>query len=136
MGKTKATLDTNILISALGWKGNPKQVFDKAVSGEVDLVISGEQFDELTETLDYPKFRFTKEQKDRFKALVLKIATFVKPTEKIDTIKSDPDDNMVLEAAVFGNVEYIVTGDPDLLDLKEFRRIKIRTAREFLEENK
>ncbi len=31
MGKTKATLDTNILISALGWRGNPKQVFDKTL---------------------------------------------------------------------------------------------------------
>ncbi len=134
MGKTKATLDTNILISALGWKGNPKQVFDKIVNREVELVISDEQFRELSEALEYPKFEFTKEQKDRFKALILEVATFVKPVEKIDVIKDDPDDNMHLEAGVTGNVEYIVSGDPDLLELKEFRGIKIKTAREFLEE--
>lgn len=134
MGKTKATLDTNILISALGWKGNPKQVFNKIVNREIELVISDAQFDELSETLDYPKFQFTEEQKDRFKALILEVSTFVKPTEKIDAIKNDPDDNIILEAAVAGNVDYIVSGDPDLLDLRKFREIKIRTAKEFLDE--
>lgn len=134
MGKTKVTLDTNILISALGWNGNPNQVFSRIVSGEVDFIISDEQFTELAETLEYPKFQFTEEQKDRFKSLILETATFVKPIEKIDTIKNDPDDNMVLEAAVAGNVEYIITGDPDLLDLKKFREIKIVKAKEFLED--
>jgi|SRR3989338_699281 len=136
MGKTKATLDTNILISALGWKGNPKRVFGKITSGEVEFVISDEQFAELSETLEYPKFGFTKEQKDKFKSLILEIATFVKPVEKIDAIKVDPDDNMHLESAVAGNVGYIVSGDSDLLDLKEFRRIKIVTAKKFLDETK
>ena len=134
MGKTKATLDTNILISALGWKGKPKQVFAKALNGEVELVISDKQFDELERVLDYPKFCFTEEQKKRFKALVLSVATLVKPEEKINVIKEDPDDNMVLECGVAGKVDYIVTGDPDLLKLKEFRSIKIRTAKEFLKE--
>jgi len=121
MGKTKATLDTNILISALGWKGNPKQVFEKIVNREVELIISEVQFNELSEVLDYPKFQFTEERKDRFKALILEVATFVKPVEKIDVIKDDPDDNIILECAVTGSVDYIVSGDPDLLDLKEFR---------------
>ena len=133
MGKKKAVLDTNILISALGWKGNPNQVFDRIVKREVELVISDKQFNELSEALDYPKFQFTEEQKDRFESLILEIATFVKPLEKIDVIKNDPDDNMHLEAAVAGNVKYIVTGDPDLLDLNEFRGIKILTPKEFLE---
>lgn len=134
MGKTKATLDTNILISALGWKGYPKQVFDKVVKGEVELVISDEQFDELSRVLEYPKFRFTDEQKNRFKELILEIATFVKPIEKIHAIKTDTEDNMHLETAIAGDAEYIVSGDPDLLELKKFRNIKIITAKEFLNE--
>ena len=136
MGKTKATLDTNILISALGWKGKPKQVFAKVLKGEVELVISDKQFDELERVLDYPKFRFTGEQKKKFKTLVLSAATLVKPEEKINVIKEDPDDNMVLECGVAGEVDYIVTGDTDLLKLKEFRGIKVRTAKEFLKEVK
>lgn len=133
MDKTKATLDTNILISALGWKGNPKKVFEKIVNGEVELIISDEQFAELSEALEYPKFQFTEEQKAKFKSLILGIATFVKPVEKIDIVKNDPDDNIHLEASVAGKADYIITGDPDLLVLKEFRGIKIITARDFLE---
>jgi putative PIN family toxin of toxin-antitoxin system len=136
MGKTKTTLDTNILISALGWIGNPKQVFDKIIDGELELIISDEQFTELSGALDYPKFQFTKEQKNRFKSLILEIATFVKPIENIDAITEDPDDNMILESAVAGKADYIVTGDPDLLELNEFRGIKIVTAKKFLEELK
>lgn len=71
MGKTKAALDTNILISALGWKGKPKQVFEKVISGRVELVISDDQFSELSKVLDYPRLQFTDEQKDRFKSLIL-----------------------------------------------------------------
>lgn len=95
MGKTKATLDTNILISSVGWRGNPKKVFDKVISGEVELVISDEQFSELSEALQYPKFQFTQEQKDRLKSLILELATFVKPVEKID-VKGE-DSTLVLE---------------------------------------
>ena len=43
---------------------------------------------------------------------------------------------MILESAVAGNADYIVSGDPHLLNLKEFKGIKITTAREFLAEIK
>ena len=132
MGKTKVTLDTNILISALGWIGNPNRVFAMIVNEQVELIISETQFAELSEVLNYPKFQFTEEQKDRFKSLILDIAVFVKPTEAINEIKNDPDDNMILEAAFAGNSDYIVSGDPDLLDLKEFKGIKIITPKEFI----
>ncbi|MBI2141281.1 putative toxin-antitoxin system toxin component, PIN family [Candidatus Woesearchaeota archaeon] len=136
MGKAKTTLDTNILISAFGWKGKPMQVLAMAVEGKFELVTSDKQFNELERVLDYPKFRFTEKQKKRFKALILSVATLVKPKEKINAIKEDPDDNMILECGVAGKVDYIVTGDPDLLKLKEFRGIKIRTAKEFLKEGR
>ncbi|HEX8932007.1 MAG TPA: putative toxin-antitoxin system toxin component, PIN family [Patescibacteria group bacterium] len=46
----------------------------------------------------------------------------------------DIDDNRVLEAAVEGKCQYIITGDADLLDLKIFQSIKIITAEDFLKE--
>jgi putative PIN family toxin of toxin-antitoxin system len=63
LGKRKVTLDTNILISALGWKGNPHKILQKVIDGEIELFISYDQFDELSRVLDYPKFDFTDEQK-------------------------------------------------------------------------
>lgn len=131
MGKKKITLDTNVLISAFGWGGKPKEILNKAINGEIELFISNRQFAELSKTLDYPKFKFEEEQKERFKALILKIAIVVEPSIKIDAV-ADPEDNMFLECAVAGNLDYIVTGDSGLLELGQFKNIKIVTPAEFL----
>jgi putative PIN family toxin of toxin-antitoxin system len=53
------------------------------------------------------------------------------PQERITTIQADPADNLLLEAAVAGAADAIVTGDHDLPALKQFRRTRILTAREF-----
>jgi len=132
MGSKKVTLDTNILISALGWNGKPKQIFEKCINGELDLITSNEQLMELQEAINYPKFNFSNEQKDKFMSIILEIATIVKITGEINIIKNDPDDNIILETAIIGNVDYLITGDPDLLDSKN-HKIKIKTASEFLE---
>ncbi|MHB1868286.1 MAG: putative toxin-antitoxin system toxin component, PIN family [Nitrososphaerales archaeon] len=90
MGKTKVILDTNVLVSGFGWKGNPHRVLDMVVSGEIELFTSREQFEELSRVLDYPKFEFTEEQKVSFKSLLSSVASFVETTTKLDIIKADP----------------------------------------------
>ncbi len=134
MGKKKATLDTNILISTFGWEGHPRKVLEKVILGEVEMITSNEQLTELLEVLDYPRFQFSHDQKDRFKELIIELSTIVSIKEKFNVIKTDPDDNRILECAVAGGAEYIVTGDSDLLLLRNFRGINIMTAREFLSE--
>ncbi len=134
MGQTKLTLDTNGLISALGWKGKPHDIFAKCVSGELGLVTSPKQLVELQKVMDYPKFDFTPEQKERFLNLILEIATIVETHDIVKAVKEDPDDNVILETALAGNAEYIVTGDSHLLQFKEYSRIKIVTPNDFLNE--
>ena len=55
----------------------------------------------------------------------------VETTERISDCR-DPKDNIVLECAVAGGGDYIVTADPDLLILNPFRGIKIVPPHEFL----
>ncbi len=129
----KVVLDTNIFISALGWNGKPKEIFLACVRGEYELVTSSAQIEELQRVLDYPKFSFSQEQKQIFMAIILEIATFVEILGNITIIKDDPDDDVILETALVGNASYIITGDPHLLNLKEFGCIKIVTAHDFLE---
>lgn len=132
MGQTKVFLDTNILISALGWSGKPRMIFEKVLRGELLLVTSSEQLQELKRVLNYPKFCFTIEQKATFISIILEIATIVEISRSIKIIKEDPDDNLMLETAIVGNVEYLISGDSHLLELKEFAGIKILTAESFL----
>ena len=133
MGKTKVFLDTNILISALGWKGKPRVIFEKCLQGELELITSPPQIDELKRVMDYPKFNFREEQKTTFISIILEIAAVVEIQGKIRVIEDDPDDDdAMLETAVVGNVDYVISGDPHLLKLKEFAKVKIVTASEFL----
>ena len=60
-------------------------------------------------------------------------AEFVDPDEEITAVEDDPDDDKFLEAAVAGNVDYIVSGDRHLLDLDSFQGIEIVEPRAFYE---
>ena len=57
----------------------------------------------------------------------------VHPKSKFNVVKDDPDDDKIIEAAVEGKAEYIITQDNHLLKLKEFKGIKIVTPKDFLE---
>src|SRR3989338_3653574 len=133
MGKKRIILDTNILISALGWKGNPRIIFDRVIAGEFELILSYKQLNELLRVLNYPKFKFTDEQKDRFLSILLEVATLVKTKSEVDIIKEDPSDNVILEPANEMKIDYIVSGNDHLLKVVEFNGAKIVTAREFLD---
>ena len=132
MGKTKVFLDTNILISALGWKGKPKVLLEKCVHGELELITSLYQIEELKRVMNYPKFNFTEKQKTTFVSLLLEIATLVEVTGSIKIIFEDPDDDLMLETAINGHVDFLISGDPHLLNLKQYGTLKIVTASAFL----
>ncbi len=134
MGKTKIVLDTNILISALGWPGKPRQIFNMTLEGDVELLISQKQIDELQRVLNYPRLGFTENQKTRFLFILLETATLVETSNKLKIVKDDPDDDVILESAVENNADFLVTGDPHLLKINEFNKVKILTAAQFLKQ--
>ena len=121
------------MISALGWKGNPRIIFERVIAGEFELILSYKQLNELLRVLNYPKFKFTDEQKDRFLSILLEVATLIKTESEVDIIKEDPSDNVILEPANEMKIDYIVSGNDHLLKLKEFKGAKIVTAKEFLD---
>ena len=132
MGKKKIVIDTNNLISALGWEGNSRDLLRKVIDKEYELIISIEQLEELKNVLDYPKFRFSEDQKRKFLEIIFKIATVIKTKLKLD-VCIDKKDNMLLECAVEGKADYLISGDGHLLRLKKFRNVKIVSVKEFLE---
>jgi predicted nucleic acid-binding protein len=67
------------------------------------------------------------------RAKLERVAEIVKPDMVLHVIQDDPDDNRVLECAVKGSADYIVTGDRHLLRLGSYEAIAIVTVRQFLD---
>ena len=125
-------LDTNILISSIFWRGNPYKVVLNALKKKYFLYLSDEILDELEEKLSL-KFKFPEDKIKVHIEILREYGKVIEPTVEINVIKEDPEDNKVLECAVSCNADYIVSGDHHLLKLKEFKGIKIVTAKEFLD---
>jgi len=124
--------DTNIIISSVFWRGNPYEVIRRGILEEYRLVISTEILDEVVGKLRN-KFQFPEESIQELIDILMTHCHVVDVTSKFDVVR-DKKDNKIVECAFDGKADYIVTGDPDLLELKEFKGIKIVKAKEFLEE--
>jgi len=133
MSKLRFVLDTNLIISAaLLDTSRPRQAFELAFN-RGELLLSDAMHMELAEVLRRDKFdRYVAlEKRLRFLAGLLSFAIPITVAESIEVCR-DPKDNKVLELAVSGRADCIVTGDDDLLALNPFRNIPILTASEFL----
>lgn len=131
----KAVLDTNVLISGVIATGVPHEVLLAGFEGEYQIVVSVETLQEFRDTLrKYPeRFDMDDEEIQQEVETVRYFAEFVDPDEEIAAVDPDPDDDKFLEAAVAGDVDYVVSGDQHLLDLDTFRGIDIVTPRTFYE---
>ena len=126
----KVVLDTNVLVSAILFGGKPDQVLYLILDGKIIGIISPVLLAELKEIFS-KKFPLSKKDFELTFKNIEEIFEIVRPKETLDIVR-DEDDNRVLEAALEGRCSYIVTGDNDLLDLANFKNIKIMTPDEFL----
>lgn len=129
---TKVVLDTNILISALGWNGPEARLIRLILENSLTLCTSSVLLAEFLRVASYPKFQIETKESMEFVSRILDKALLIKPNTQINVIQSDPDDNRVLECAVTAKVDFIVSGDKHLIDLKEYLGIQILTTTAFL----
>jgi putative PIN family toxin of toxin-antitoxin system len=132
----KAVVDTNILIRALiKPRGTVGPVLTRLRAGNYTLVYSQPLLDELLEKLALPrireKYRLDQQAVETTIALLALRGELVHPVRAVKVCR-DPDDNALIEAALAGNAAYIVTGDEDLLTLKQVEGVRIITPRVFL----
>ena len=125
-------VDTNVLISALVGHGKPRRLVAKLLE-EHALVTSREILAELADVLARTKFDGIKSsQVSQFLSILVSKAIVVRVRQYLKVIAEDPDDNIVLSTAWEGKANYVVSGDKHLLNLKDFRGIRIVTAKEML----
>jgi len=125
-------IDTNVLISATLFGGNPEKILDMAQEGRINLLISNEMLDEFKKVL-HEKFDFSIIMAAQTASVIKEISTIITSGRKLSVIKQKESDNRILECAVAGSAQYIITGDTKhLLPLKKYRKIKILKPAQFL----
>ena len=131
----RVVLDTNILVSALITKGTPPdQLYQAWLRGEIELVTSAAQIDEVMDVLARPRLR---RYVDAYEARQMVAAIHRRATVlseiQVTRRSPDPKDDPILAVAVAGGVGLVVSGDrSDMLALGDVEGIPIRSAREAL----
>ncbi len=137
----RVVLDTNVLVSAIITPGNqpPAKIVAALMNVEYLAVVSKPVLAEYLRVLNYPKVlkagRINVSDTIRFVDLVFEGAELVKiPKDKRREISNlrDPNDLDFLLTAKFGQADYLVSGDKDLLVLESYGQTKIISPAEFL----
>ena len=129
----KVVLDTNIYISGILFAGKPREVLDLAIKGKIHVFISPDILSELRDVLSRKKFGFSPEHVDIIIREIESITTMVNPAKKYSIVSHDSD-NIIIDCAMESRVEYIITGDNDLLCLNKYKSINIINPALFIEE--
>jgi len=126
----KAVFDTNVLVAAFVTEGVCAKLLGRARRRQLNLVISPFILKEFENVL-LKKFSASKEQIRTTAKLISEAAQIVSDASMVSGICRDPDDDQILSCALSAGAEYLVTGDFDLLELKEFHGIRILTPGAF-----
>jgi putative PIN family toxin of toxin-antitoxin system len=128
----KAVFDTNVIIAAFFWDGNPRKAYELARQHKIKLYYSTPILKELIRVLAYKKFGLTNKEMHPLINDFTRTARFVEIKSSINHITQDPTDNIFLECALDSKSDFIISGDSHLFDLKEYRGIRIITPKEFI----
>jgi uncharacterized protein len=125
--------DTNVLVSRFIL---PESISAKAIRlVELDstLLFSDATMMELADVMARSRFNryLSRENRERF---VLELCSIVEFVPIIQTVREcrDPDDDRILEVALNGRADIIITGDEDLLALSPWPGIAILTPAQYL----
>jgi putative PIN family toxin of toxin-antitoxin system len=129
----KIVIDTNVFVSSFFWGGHPREVFERIINGIDELFITDEIIKEISVIMNSSKFNTNINEIEDYVNIIEKYSKKVIPQNVPESISRDKDDDKILQCGIDGNVDFIVTGDKDLLVLKEYKTIKIISPKDYLE---
>ena len=135
----RVLLDVNIYLSYLlkpETESAIARVVEAGILGDYTPVTPKALWDELENVVQrkpYLRERITPEQMHRFRSIIGAVAELTPEiTAPIPRVTRDPKDDYLLAHAVLDDVDYLVTGDEDLLALREISPVRILTPRAFV----
>ena len=132
----RVVLDTNVLVSALLFKGKTSELVPLWQTGAITPLLSRAILEEHLRGLSYPKFKLSETE---IKALIqeelLPFVEVVTPRKRLRVVERDPFDDKFVECAIAGKARVIISGDKDLLSIRRYRQILIQSPAQFLAAN-
>jgi len=125
----RVVLDTNILVSAFFWEGHERKILIKCKKRKLNSIISIDILNELEKVLK-TKFKVPVNKIRDYSKEILYFSEIVFPLGELDIIKEDPTDNIILETAIIGKANILITGNKHLLKLKQYKSVKILQAKD------
>jgi putative PIN family toxin of toxin-antitoxin system len=133
----RAVLDANVYVSTAARTEGPGQIIERFLRGEAfEIVMSQAIVEEVLRALNYPKVRkYTRPGLDPelwFEDIVV-LSHLVAGEQDLAGASKDPDADKYIATAIESRARFVVAGDSDLLDLKEYDGIRIVSPRVFLD---
>ncbi|HUL31979.1 MAG TPA: putative toxin-antitoxin system toxin component, PIN family [Thermodesulfobacteriota bacterium] len=129
----RVVLDTNVLVSALLFKGSLSRFVQLWRRGKIIPVISKETFEELTMVLHYPKFSLSKNEIESvIEHEILPYFEVVEVLREVKGVCRDPGDDKFISCALSASADCVVSGDKEFCDLRQYKTLKIVNPADFL----
>lgn len=125
----KIVLDTNVLISGIFWKGVPYKIIELWANGNLQIVVTKKILKEYFEVLN--RIDTSGEIAKKWKLFILEKVLIV-AEKTVVKLSRDANDDMFINCALSADVEYLVSGDKDLLTLEAVYKTKILPPAQFL----
>ena len=127
----RTVFDTNVLVAAFVTEGICSKILIRGRKKQFHLIVCPVILQEFERVL-IKKFSATRNEARSALQIVSEAThSVVRPSQLVQSICRDPDDDAILACALEAGADYLVTGDLDLLELKTFKGIRIITPRDF-----
>ncbi len=127
----KVLFDTNVLISSLLFpSGRGEAALFRIIEARDTLLVSKPLLHELLTVLAY-KFSHDREELARVAVFLGDIAEMIHPQIQLQVLVDEPD-NRILEPAIAGKADAIVTGDKAMLLLVDYQGFRLLSLKDYL----
>lgn len=127
----RAVLDTNVVMSAIFFGGDPRSIVRAALSHRIELVATRAVMNEYREIAARLQNAYPGVSYRRPLAILESALKMVRPVTLSGRVCRDPDDDAIVSCALGGRAKIICSGDEDLLALNGYRGLEIMKPREF-----
>lgn len=131
--KNRIVVDTNVLISAVFFKGKPDVILDAWRTGKLEIILTKEIIEEYSEVLERLSKKYHSIDTSGILSMFTTGCRMVEPEAIDKQICEDPDDDKFIAAAIGGDSGIVITGDKHLLDVNGYSGIEILGPAEYID---